>query len=361
MIITKNEFITYKNCGASNIFTAWDHKPGNGHPVRLLAAGEVVPVRCIGHENIFNQCKQEYNAKWLKYLLIDREPENDCYWFCTPDDGNFYYDDLTRTVYISVAESKADVDFANLRKTFSDIKDYINCNIRYGNTKHIILTYADEFVSYNEKGIQDEKQLSEDFKKFWKRLIRFHEKNELIKPEYINIIEPQARKVWHCHLLLFYPDKNSNPFISNDDIAKLWGLGFTKTKNLNNDQCDNFGNYFSGYFKDIPLDELPKRERHKFKDKVEWKKELETGKSKAIVKGGRLWMYPAGMNLWRHSQGIKKPLVREVTRGDLNFLTRNSKKKFEIDGEIINNFGEVVNTYHREEYINRAALFTPLE
>lgn len=354
------EYITRKNCGSVDTFMIWDHKPGNGDPVRRLAKGEVVPVRFIGDDKIYNDKKKEFkfNLKYLKYFITYLEPEKDNLWFKTPLEGYYYYNARTRAVFISELENKSDVNVSNLLKTFANIRDCINCNIRLGNAKHIVLTYATNNVIFNEKGMQDQKQLTRDFQKFWQRFKRYHIKTGKVVPEYINVVEPQARGVWHCHLVIFYPDKESNPYIDNEIIAYMWGNGFTKTKNIDNYKCDNFGVYFSAYLTDLDFNSLSKEQKARVpKEKIEWKKDLETGKPKRIVKGGRIWMYPAGMDIWRHSRGIKKPLVSEVTRGDVEFLTRNSKLKYKIDGQIINEkTGETVNTYRRLDYFNSKAL-----
>ena len=99
-------------------------------------------------------------------------------------------------------------------------------------------------------------------------------------------------------------------------MEKLWGHGFTKTKAVKD--TDNAGAYFTAYLADIPLDEVEKldpgnrqiilAEAQKFLKKNSRTK-TGSSKKKKFIKGGRLALYPPGMNIIRHSKGIAKPLV----------------------------------------------------
>ena len=66
--------------------------------------------------------------------------------------------------------------------------------------------------------------------------------------------EPQGRGAWHMHCIIIFDD--IAPFIPNNEIAKLWKQGFTKTTKLDN--IDNIGAYLTAYLGDMEYDEFIK-------------------------------------------------------------------------------------------------------
>ena len=115
----------------------------------------------------------------------------------------------------------------------------------------------------------------------------------------------------------FFIWQHPAPFLDNNTvIAPLWGHGFTKTKAVTN--VDNVGAYFSAYLGDMPLDEFNALDADEMSDSVQIVSkpaEDADGKkiSKKIVKGGRLKLYPVGMNIIRYSRGVKRPDVEVTT------------------------------------------------
>ena len=84
------------------------------------------------------------------------------------------------------------------------------------------------------------------------------------------------------------------------------------------------GAYFSAYLGDMPLDEFNALDADEMSDSVQIVSkpaEDADGKkiSKKIVKGGRLKLYPVGMNIIRYSRGVKRP--------DVEFTTYEEDKK----------------------------------
>ncbi len=127
-----------------------------------------------------------------------------------------------------------------------------------------------------------------DFKAFIRRI-----RNQFGKVDYITVIEPQASGRWHLHVLL---KNDSELTIPNNDLAKMWGKGFTKTKRLR--RADKVGNYLIAYLSNLQIGD-------------------EGSQNKAIIKGARLYMYPKGIRIYRTSRGIKKPLEMTTTKGEL--------------------------------------------
>lgn len=174
----------------------------------------------------------------------------------------------------------------SLRKSFKQLRSLINANTTDNAKIHwVTLTYAENMT--------DTKQLYSDFDKFWKRFKRYCIKHGWQVPQYITAIEPQGRGAWHCHIIIIWEMKR--PFIDNNTVfAPMWGHGFTEIKGVPDD-CDNLGAYLSAYLSDMSISG-----------------DDEHGKEKKYIKGARLALYPVGVNIFRHSRGIKLPESRNV-------------------------------------------------
>ena len=70
---------------------------------------------------------------------------------------------------------------------------------------------------------------------------------------------------------------------------------------------------------------------------------------KQFMKGARLHMYPSGMNLYRHSKGIKKPITEKLAYEELKDIvgttTANYTKTIDLDLE-----GRFINSITYEQY-----------
>jgi hypothetical protein len=152
----------------------------------------------------------------------------------------------------------------------------------------------------------DTNQLYEDFKNFWKRYKYKYGKDI----DYLTVVEPQGRGAWHCHVLIRHNDVEK-VYIPSKELSEIWGNGFIKVKSLQG--VDNIGAYLSAYLGDVELTPESFMEmKSKGVTNIEVKEVEVDGKSKAFIKGGRLYMYPPGMNLYRHSRGIVFPEVEEM-------------------------------------------------
>lgn len=206
-------------------------------------------------------------------------------------------------------DNKSEVGYLSIRRTMNRIRNILNANcIDEKCLLWITLTYADNMT--------DTEQLHSDFKKFWQKFKRKCANENWCIPEYINVVEPQGRGAWHCHVMLIW--KEYAPFIDNNSvIAKLWGHGFTKTKAVHG--VDNIGAYFSAYLADMPLDDVERlREQGIFVRGDILDKSVEdeqTGKTidKKFVKGARLFLYPSNMNIIRTSRGILRPIEEDIS------------------------------------------------
>lgn len=206
-----------------------------------------------------------------------------------------------------------------LRKTFAKMRGIINTNVvDVTKVRWCTLTYAENMT--------DTDKLYTDFRDFNKRFQRYCKKQGYSKPEYIVMMEPQARGAWHAHLLYIWEDMKA-PYIPNKTFADLWGHGFVRIKKL--DDVDNVGAYLTAYLGDMDVKEAGAR---KGKDqKIKEVSITENGKTvkKSIIKGGRLHLYPANFNMLRYSKGIKKPKQEMMSQEQAKRKVLGATKTFQ--------------------------------
>lgn len=180
--------------------------------------------------------------------------------------------------------SRADPkNYESLRRTFKRLKRLIGANFKGG--------YSELWatLTYKNSPMIDPNKLYSDFKRMMRRLRRLVGKYLA----YIVVIEPQASSSLHAHLLLKTID-GSRLYIANADLRKAWGQGFVNVKRLSD--SDNVASYVMAYVSDVDLINL----EGQFKEKRA---------PKRIVKGGRLALYPIGMQIYRRSRrGIREPV-----------------------------------------------------
>lgn len=197
-------------------------------------------------------------------------------------DSGHWMDPETGEVHEYEHGSKRTDSVSALRRTFKRIRALVNTNCTDADkVRWITLTYAENMT--------DVERLYSDYKSFWKRF-----KRRWPGAEYIIVIEPQARGAWHVHMLAIWQERA--PYIPNVELRRCWGHGFVKVTGLDN--IDNVGAYLSAYLGDAVVEEG---------ENYTSEKRCRDGTTKRIKKGARLHMYPAGMNIYRHSRGIREP------------------------------------------------------
>lgn len=170
----------------------------------------------------------------------------------------------------------------SIRKTMKDLKLRVCANFcGKGNELFITLTY--------KECMTDTDRLSRDFDVFFKRL-KYAYKHRY-KFSYIAVCEPQSRGAWHIHMFLKCTSVNNVdnelPFIPNNEIADLWGHGFTKTERIT---MGGIVDYFNtSYFAPMCCDDS----------------DLSGEKQKEKYK--RLKYFPKCFRWYRCSQDLKKP------------------------------------------------------
>lgn len=227
-------------------------------------------------------------------------------------------------------------NYKSLKATFKNLRYLINTNFSGSNRElFVTLTYAENMCDTNK--------LMKDVEKFIKKL-RYYVKKENVTLEYINVVEPQLRGAWHCHILFKF---SKYIFVENSIIENLWGQGYTKTKRIDN--VDNIGAYLTAYLCDIEVDE------NKINTDVDYTSEISSvamkgcvfveKENKKFIKGARLHLYPVGLNIYRCSKGIKKPdseymLFSEIKKS----VVGSAKPRYTSAFEILNEEDEHSNT-----------------
>lgn len=193
----------------------------------------------------------------------------------------------------------------SLYQTFKKMRYLINNNfVGAGNELFVTLTYAEN--------MRDPKRLYSDFDKFVKRLRYSY--RDLSSIDYISIVEPQGRGAWHCHVLLKFNDVEKI-YVANKDLRELWGHGWVTVKSLGD--VDNIGAYLSAYLADV---EVNPDTIDLLNDTGVQLKECE---GKKYIKGGRLHMYPPGINIYRCSRGIKSPDRKKMKFRDIKKIVKD--------------------------------------
>lgn len=239
----------------------------------------------------------------------------------------------------------------SFKKTTKRIRDLINNNFEgKQNELHITLTYAENMT--------DKDQLYRDFDNFWKKFKYKYGKNI----DYISVVEPQGRGAWHCHVLVRFNDLDKiyipnkwntkvKPIVKIDSpVYDLWKKGNVTIRPLNG--IDNIGAYLSAYLADIELTD-ENLINTPIEDKLEVKAVEIEGQSKKFIKGGRIHLYPSGMNIVRKSKGILYPEVEEMLYLDTKKIVGDSSPTYSKTVTILDENENVLQEIAYETYNTR--------
>lgn len=253
--------------------------------------------------------------------------------------ADYYLDRLTGEVLEFQHHTNRAEDKASISRSLRKLRDLLNANISDPATSlWITLTYAEN--------MKDPQRLYTDYHAFWKRFRRYLEKQGHPPAEYIIAAEPQGRGAWHLHCLFLFSDKA--PFIPNADMARIWGHGFTKTQSLKG--VGNPGLYLTAYLGDMELSEAVNAGQYKAGRLAESK-----DKSKTVIKGARLKLYPPGFNLYRYSRGIKRPEVWQTTEQEAQAEVSGMPLTYEKTISITDESGTVRNIINYRTYTKTPA------
>lgn len=256
-----------------------------GSEVTVITAGNTLRIQYLSRENHTPQMKKLSNGRYLhlgtgEIIISKKKP----------------------------AENRME-SVKSLKKTFQKLGLLIQANTSdVSKVRWVTLTYAENMT--------DAERLYLDYKRFYQRLRTYCRKMGWEAPEYISVVEPQARGAWHLHVFLIWLNTPA-PFLPNADLSNLWGHGFTKITSLK--QADNAAGYLIAYLTDLESN----AEQEKGSGMRDPDPDV-SGESmgKKVIKGGRLSMYPAGMNIYRHSTGIRYPVKNRMLMWQASKLTK---------------------------------------
>lgn len=236
----------------------------------------------------------------------------------------------------------------SLRKTFKRIRELINTNFS-GKKNELCFT-----ITYKEN-MTDVNRLYKDFEKFMKRL-----RYKYTDIDYISVVEPQGRGAWHCHVLLRF-NELEKVYIPNKDIAAIWGNGFVTVKAVR-ENVDNMGAYLSAYLGDVEINDnnIPELYREgiiRVGQAINVKEVEIQGVKKKFIKGGRLNLYPSGMNIYRCSRGIKEPEKVMLTYENAKKIVGVGAPNYSTRIDILDDEGLKINSITYEQYNTKRALF----
>ena len=262
---------------------------------------------------------------------------------------------ISKDYYISLAEDTGEVkefihhdnraeNLFSVAQTLRNLRDLLNANVTdTNNCLWITLTYREN--------MRDTARLYNDFRKFNQRLRYYLGKKRRPPYQYIVAMEPQGRGAWHAHAVLIFPHKA--PYIPNEKLAEIWGHGFVSVRSLQD--VDNVGVYLTAYLGNMELSEALRNGATRADSIAQVETVGKDGKrqSKAILKGARLRLYPAGFKLYRHSRGVEYPEKWECTEQEALQEIGTAKLTFQkalrlMDGE------KVINTITYRHYNRKA-------
>lgn len=219
-------------------------------------------------------------------------------------------------------------------KSLRKLRDLINCNLEDPEkVLWVTLTYRENMT--------DRTRLYEDYRRYWQRFKYYLKKQGYPPAEYIIAAEPQGRGAWHLHCLFLFIGKA--PYIPNAEIDRIWGHGYTKTQSLKGK--GNPGVYLTAYLGDMEMIEAIEAGQYKAGRLAESK-----DKSKAVIKGARLRLYPPGFNMYRFSRGVKRPVVWQTTEGEAQEEIKGMELTYEETLKITDEGGTIRNIINYRTY-----------
>lgn len=203
----------------------------------------------------------------------------------------------------------------SFNKSFKVLKEKILCNFNAGpNEKFVTLTFDNELAPISLKFTLDVDQNKEIAKYCQKQLnLLFQRLNRLYNYDnhkliHICIMEPQTNGTPHYHLLLKL--LNADTFKLNElQINQLWQQGYANLKPLKS--VDNLPAYFCAHLTDLPSNEASTKDLNN-NNYQEIQRKV-NGKFKKFLKGARLQYFPADINYFSCSKGLRTSVRKQLS------------------------------------------------
>lgn len=288
--------------------------------VASISLSDVVTVTKMGHITEIQYMQKMNHTATIKKLSKDEYCD-----LATGEIKEFKHMDVRTDSYNS------------LRQTFKKLRYLINNNFRgRKNELFVTLTFKPDETGWRPM-VGDNKYLSKCFTAFNRKL---QAKYGVENVQFIRVLEPHADGHAHYHVLLRFDGYNSI-YISNGELAEMWGKGHVTVHSLKN--VDNIGAYVSAYLTDVEFNEetdagtvfkAMQEDRRLEIKKVD-------GEEKKFIKGGRLHMYPSGKQIYNKSKDMSMPERERMTYKKAKKIVGSAEphysKKYEIESEDFTN------------------------
>ena len=288
--------------------------------VASISLSDVVTVTKMGHITEIQYMQKMNHTATIKKLSKDEYCD-----LATGEIKEFKHMDVRTDSYNS------------LRQTFKKLRYLINNNFRgRKNELFVTLTFKPDETGWRPM-VGDNKYLSKCFTAFNRKL---QAKYGVENVQFIRVLEPHADGHAHYHVLLRFDGYNSI-YISNDELAEMWGKGHVTVHSLKN--VDNIGAYVSAYLTDVEFNE--KTDAGTVFKAMQEDRRLEIkkvdGEEKKFIKGGRLHMYPSGKQIYNKSKDMSMPERERMTYKKAKKIVGSAEphysKKYEIESEDFTN------------------------
>jgi hypothetical protein len=264
--------------------------------VTVTIMGRVIEVRHMEREHEYRPKKNSEDKKNTKKIPF--------YGIRTVDaDTGEIFETIIVDEDAKPAKTRLD-NRESLKKSMRRLGNLLNANFeKPKNCKLLTMTYVENMT--------DGERLYKDTKKFLMRFRYYCDRHGPGEFEYVTCVEPQGRGSFHHHMLLIFPRRA--PYVSANDLRKLWGFGRLEIKNVYS--VDDLGAYLKSYLTDVPLDDM---DNDAIMEAIKGGFDMKTvsgqdGRTKRIVKGLRLVYFPKNFKLYRASRGAKRPKIRKMT------------------------------------------------
>jgi hypothetical protein len=254
-----------------------------GKKNELVSADETVKVTRIANGDISTVESVGGNKKPVTRKISNNK-------FVNQETGEI----IERKKYSSI---KAD-NKESLNKSIKNIREFYYYNVK---DYKLILMYT---LTYKDK-ILDDKKLGKDHEYLIKKL-RQEYRDIFGEVEYIYLTELYGDlSGFHIHGVLYFPNSKKKPFISAEEFKQIWKKGDVSIKAAKNIHS--------------PINYLTPHESDS--EKVRAKKMNE--------KYERLCKMSSGVKLYRHSNGMKQPIIERLSKLEVKNLLVNHELKIE--------------------------------
>lgn len=255
--------------------------------------------------------------------------------FITKLSSTEYLVNGTREIRRFRESEKGYKDIQLLYKSLNEVKHMLE---KYAVDRHkcvgITLTYADTMRDFSKSG--------RHFNKFIEKL-----RTNYGSLEYIAVVELQKRGVIHYHSVIVFP--THAPYINALFLQTLWNYGNVYVEKVKSNKQVAY--YFTKYNLDLKESVALELFPNDIDDYLTYKELNENAKMETYVQDIAIRLLPRNLQVYRHSNGIKKIKTLSGTKGDVLADVESGTLDAAYTRTKVDDFtGEVINTIRCERY-----------